>query len=119
MDFSQYFNLAMVAVVFFLALLNERLVEWFLMPLVDPLFVKWNIPAKYKMYVALPTGILISLAASANVFTATLFPAEVGLGLTALLVGGGCNLLHQLIPPKSGIDAGGVGNRGSEERRRG
>jgi hypothetical protein len=94
MDFTQYINLSVVALAVFLAVVNERLIEWF----VNPIFVKLEWDTFFLTYVALATGAALSVATGANALNPEKIPALVGTILTALFVGGGSNLLHQIVP---------------------
>jgi hypothetical protein len=87
----------MVMLVLFLTVINERLVEWF----INPLFKRFGWDTFFLTYVALVTGVALSLAVGANVFMPEFIPVWVGVGLTAVFVGGGSNLLHQIVPQKS------------------
>jgi hypothetical protein len=80
----------------FLALVNERLVEYFIAPLFDRFYEegRWLL-----MYVALVTGALLSFLARVDLMAV----AGVDLGswgnliVSAIIVGGGANLIHDLL----------------------
>jgi hypothetical protein len=90
-------NIALVNVTYalFLAFLSERLVEHFIgKPLEQkaPLLDRW-----WLIYVALVAGGLLSWFCGLNIFSELPIPSTVGMVLTALLVGGGSQLLHTII----------------------
>jgi len=80
----------------FLALVNERLVEYFIAPLFDRFYERgrWLL-----MYVSLATGALLSVLARVELMAL----AGVDLGalanlvVSAIIVGGGANLIHDLM----------------------
>lgn len=84
----------------FLALVNERLIEYFVAPIFDQR--GWS---QYILYVSLATGALISLAFGIDLFGPMAAALDMqmiapwaGYILTAITVGGGSNLLHDLWP---------------------
>lgn len=81
----------------FLATLNERLVEYFIEPIFDKLAEK--VDKKFWMpYAAAACGIAIGIFSEVNLFE-MVDPQFVGIGwriLTAILIGGGSNLIHML-----------------------
>jgi len=80
-------------VALFLATINERLVEWFIAPLVE----KAKVDTLWLRYVAGLTGAVIALFAGVNLFPLAYVPAPyLGQVLTAIIVGGGSNLVHEL-----------------------
>lgn len=102
MDFAQ--GLALSSQVFllavFLATVNERLVEFFFKPALSAAGLGSATP-----YVALLLGALISVGFGIDLFTPivegmgfTLAVDWAGLALSALAVGGGSNLLHDVWP---------------------
>lgn len=84
-----------VALAGFLALVNERLVEHFVG---KPLEI--NLPTVNRwwlIYVALVTGALLGWTTGVNIFGALPIPVLVGRILTALVIGGGSQLLHLIL----------------------
>lgn len=84
----------------FLALVNERLIEAFIAPLAERGGWNYLLP-----YVSLVTGALISLGFGLDLFgpiaadlSITMVASWAGYVLTAAVVGGGSNLLHDLWP---------------------
>src|SRR5512139_962660 len=102
MDFSSFINAGGLLLAFFLALISERLVEYF----ASPLFQRNQWDTFYLMYVGLGVGFVLSLAVGANAFNQEFITSTVCLILTAVTVGGGSNLLHQITQPASKIEAG-------------
>ena len=78
----------------FLAVVNERLVELF----INPLFKKLRLDTVFLRYVALITGLAITVLAQVNLFE--LFPGWLpgwpGVILSGFLIGGGSNLIHTI-----------------------
>lgn len=93
----------LIATALFLALVSNRLIEAFVAP------IKQKFPKAdlwWLVYVAWVVGGALSFAAGVNLF-ATLLPslnATVGLVLTALVVGGGANLISDLFPTPHTLD---------------
>lgn len=94
--------LVLVMVASFLALLNERLVEMFVSPLLERVRRKWLLP-----YVALATGVLMVVLFGVDIMTPPLVElgAEpvsplVGLIVTGLIVGSGSMFVHDIWPAK-------------------
>ena len=81
-----------IAVVLFLAILVERLVEYFAVPI----FTALGIARSWLLYVALITGLLIGIPARISIFAPGLFGDTLGVIITAILIGGGSNLIHDL-----------------------
>lgn len=89
----------MIIAATFLAFVNERIIEYVTRPIFD------NNPklADYKwvlFYVALVTGAVLSFLAGLNLLT-DIVPSInplVGQIVTAIVVGGGSSLLHDLFP---------------------
>lgn len=79
----------------FLALVNERVVEYVVAPLFDRY---WEEGRWLLMYVALVTGGLLSFLAGVDLLAVAgvtlAYPAN--LIVSAVLVGGGANLIHEL-----------------------
>ena len=78
----------------FLAIVNERIVELF----INPPFEKFKIDTMWLRYVALVTGLGLTIIAQVNLFE--LFPGWMpgwpGVILSGILVGGGSNLIHTI-----------------------
>jgi len=85
-------GLSMLAVALFMAVVNERLVEWF----VAPLFKKYKVDTLWMRYIAGVTGFVISFFAGMNLFGGFIGNAQLGTILTGIVVGGGSNLVHEL-----------------------
>ena len=79
----------------FLALVNERLVEYLISPLFDRY---WEDGRWLLMYVALITGGVLSFLAGVDLLAAAgvTLAYPVNLIVSAVLVGGGANLIHDL-----------------------
>ena len=76
----------------FLAVIAERLVEAF----ISPVFKKLNWDTFFLLYVGLAVGGLVGWLSTLNVF-AEFLPSELaGRVLTAVVIGGGSNLVHSL-----------------------
>ena len=79
----------------FLALVNERVVEYFISPLFDKFYEegRWLL-----LYVSLVTGGLLSFLAGVDLLAIAgvelVYPVD--LIVSAVLVGGGSNLLHDI-----------------------
>lgn len=78
----------------FLALINSKLVEWFIAPLFD--WRGWE--RGLLRYVSGFTGLLLGLAANVDLLADVGIGLDYGLGrlLTALLIGGGAGLIYDL-----------------------
>lgn len=86
-----------LAIALFLAALNKGLVDW----LCAPIKKRWSdVDYWWLVYVALVTGFLIGWVAQVNVFTVYISNLLVGRILTALLIGTGSSLLHDLFDNK-------------------
>lgn len=85
-------GLSTLAIALALATANERLIEWF----VAPLFEKFKWDTLFLRYIAGVTGFLICFFGKVNLFTDFVPNVLLGLILTALFVGGGSNLVHEV-----------------------
>jgi len=88
-------TLTNVVLVLFLAFVNEVLVEHLVGKPLEralPEADRW-----WLIYVALVSGAALSWFSGLDLFTELPIPPMVGLVLTALLVGGGSPLIHQII----------------------
>lgn len=85
-------GITVLTVALFLAVANERLVEWF----IAPLFEKFKWDTLWLRYVAGLTGGVISVTGSVNLVSGYVENQWLGLILTAFFVGGGSNLVHEL-----------------------
>lgn len=79
-----------LVIAMFLVLVNERLVNWF----IEPLFEKFGVDTDWLKYVALLTGGVIVFLSGVNLFAAYMPDPLVGRVLTAIVGGGGSNLLY-------------------------
>ncbi len=93
MQLSDLIHDQALAVVFFLALINNRVLEYF----VVPIFTKLQIPKMGLMYVSLITGLALSWLASANLFVNLFQSPAAGIALTGILIGGGSNLIADIL----------------------
>ncbi len=82
-----------------LATLIERFTELF----VAPLFVQFNWPKLYQMYVALALGLALAFGAqldvAAYIMPTLTLPPLAAYAITGVLIGGGASLLHEFLPP--------------------
>lgn len=90
-------------VALFLAVLNERIIEYFAVPLVEKFGgeeMRWMI-----MYVSAVTGGVMSFLSGLDLFAqvGVTFPEPVGLLLTALVVGGGSNFVSAVLDAVKGV----------------
>jgi len=85
-------ELSPIAIVVFMAVVNERLIAGF----VTPIFEKFSLDKFWLTYIAWLTGGLLTWATGMNLFAGYVPNPIVGLILTALVAGGGSNLLHNL-----------------------
>ncbi len=82
----------------FLAVLNAKIVEYFVTPLFEA--QGWN--KRYQLYVSLVTGLLISWVTRLDLITPlaekigqpVMYPA--GMIITGVLVGGGANMIYDV-----------------------
>jgi hypothetical protein len=81
----------------FLAAVNTKLVDWIAAPIRQryPELDLW-----WMLYVALLTGALISWLAGVNLFAGLVENDLLGRILSALLVGGGASLIHDIFDDK-------------------
>lgn len=85
----------MIELALFLALVGERVVEYFI---AKPLKEKLpDVPTWWLMYVGLAVGGTIAWFAGVNVFEGMIDLTILGRVLTCILVGGGTNLLNDII----------------------
>ena len=85
-------NAGLLAMAAFLAIVTNRLVEG----LIKPVFVKYKWDTFWLMYVAWVIGVGLVFAAGINLFPGAFTDPIIGLVLTALVAGGGANLLNDL-----------------------
>jgi hypothetical protein len=76
----------------FLALVSERIVAG----LITPIFEKFNLDKFYLLYVAWIIGGVLVYLSGANLFSEYIPNPLIGQVLTAVVAGGGANLLHDL-----------------------
>jgi hypothetical protein len=82
-----------LAVIAALAVVNNRIVEY----VAAPLFQARGWPRKHLLYVALATGVALGLLLNVELFIPGLFVSVwVGRVITAILIGGGASLLHDV-----------------------
>ena len=86
-----------IAIVIFIAVVNERLIEGF----ITPFFDKFNVDKFWLKYIAWVTGGLLAWLTGVNLFTGLLVSNLAGSILTAVVAGGGSNLLHDLFDKKA------------------
>ena len=90
---------ALAVVVGFMVLAN-RLVEM----LITPLFEKFEWDKFFIMYIAwVIAGVLVAFS-QVNLFTEFIPNPIIGLVLTAIVAGGGSNLLHDLVDTMSAVE---------------
>jgi len=92
----------------FLALINTKIVEWFVAPIFD--WRGWD--RSWLRYVSGLTGLLLGLAARLDLLAEAGIVLDYRLGvlLTALLIGGGAGLIYDIftdqgeprLPPRDG-----------------
>jgi hypothetical protein len=81
----------------FLSVANKAIVDW----IVGPVKKKFpNLDMWWLVYVALVTGGVIGWISQANVFAAYMPDVLTGRILTAILVGGGSSLIHDIFDKK-------------------
>ena len=89
MEFTQ----EVLSIVIGFMVLSNRLVE----ALIHPLFEKYELDKFWLMYIAwVVSGVLVFLA-DANLFADIIINPMIGKVLTAIVAGGGANLLHDLV----------------------
>lgn len=82
-----------LAVVLFLAFVNMKVIDY----LIAPLFERFNLDKGLLLYVALLTGFALGMTVDTALFLPTLFIYPVvGRIVTAVLIGGGSNLIHDI-----------------------
>jgi hypothetical protein len=83
-----------ITTVAFLAVLNNRLVEMILKPLLS-----LSRPRQSKdllLYISIATGIGMAFYSNANLLGQYFDPPIVGVVVTGIIIGGGSNLIHDL-----------------------
>jgi hypothetical protein len=97
-----FFDPGVLAVALFLSLMVNRVVAYFATPIFEA--QKWD--RKWLMYVAALVGLALSWLANLNLLPG-LFPNPlVGMLVTAVIVGGGANLIHDIIEALGSAFAG-------------
>jgi hypothetical protein len=86
-------NAQTVAIIMFLALANNRIVEYFAVPLFD----HFQLNRKWLMYVSAVTGLALGMLVKAELFNGNLFDPIVARIIMAVLIAGGSNLIADLI----------------------
>jgi hypothetical protein len=86
------FDTSALQTAFLLAVLVNRLVAFF----VTPIFERNHLDRFYLMYVSALVGFALTLFAGINLVPTLFTNTLVGQILTAIIVGGGANLLHDL-----------------------
>jgi hypothetical protein len=86
-------NAAALAAVLFLAFVNMKVIEY----VVTPLFDRFKLDKGLLLYVALLTGFGLGMTVDTTLFMPSLFIYPiVGRIVTAILIGGGANLIHDI-----------------------
>lgn len=81
----------------FLSTANYAIVNY----LADPIRTKYpNLDLWWLVYLAFATGVLLSLVSGVDLFTDYIANAFVSRIVTALVVGGGSNLIYAIFPSK-------------------
>ena len=88
-------NAGLLAMAAFLATITNRLVEG----LIKPVFAKYGWDKFWLMYIAWFIAAGLVFAAGINLFPGVFTDSIIGLLLTALVAGGGANLLNDLFSP--------------------
>ena len=83
----------------FLAVVTNRLVDGF----VKPIFDKYNLDHFWLMYIAWAVGGALVYLSGVNLFVEYLPTAMVGQVLTAVVAGGGANILNDVFGMKIGV----------------
>ena len=98
----------------FLATINERLGEKFIKPLLGKIGSGETNASQYTAHTALVTGALIAVLFGIDLFTPiadalgiTMNAEWAGMALTAVLVGGGSNFIHDVWPGSVEIELDG------------
>lgn len=83
-----------LAAALLLAIFGNRVIEYF----VTPLFEKFNVDKTYLLYVGAVPGFVLSVAAGIDLFAMLGISLAYNMGVyaTALAVGGGANLIHDI-----------------------
>jgi len=89
--------LTSIAIVIFIAVVNERIVNAF----VTPIFEKFGLDKFYLLYISWGTGGFLTWLTGVNLFAGYLASNLAGLILTAIVAGGGSNILHDLFDKKT------------------
>ena len=90
----------LLATAMFMALVANRLIE----ALVVPLFEKFQWDKFFLQYISWAVGSGLVALSSVNLFTAYVPNAYVGLVLTAIVCGGGSNIIADLFGGKKAVD---------------
>ena len=90
-----YINVGSVALALFLALVNNRLVEYFAVPL----FERFSWDKGLLLYVSALTGFVLAILANADLFAPGLFDPLASKIISAIVIAGGSNLIHDLTKP--------------------
>jgi hypothetical protein len=87
-------NPGALAAVLFLAFVNMKVIEYF----VTPLFDRFKLDHGALLYIALLTGFGLGMTVDSTLFLPNLFVYPiVGRIVTAVLIGGGSNLIHDIV----------------------
>jgi hypothetical protein len=87
-----YINAGEIALAVFLSLVNNRVIEYFAIPLFERF--KWD--KSLLLYVSAITGFAIALLANADLFMPGLFTPLVSKIISAIIIAGGSNLIHDI-----------------------
>jgi hypothetical protein len=99
---SIFFDPTVLVTALFLSLLVNRIVAYFATPIFESR--KWN--KKWLMYVSAFVGLLLSWFARLNLLPGLFPDPVVGILVTAFIVGGGANLIHDIIDGLGGAFGG-------------
>lgn len=99
---TDFFDLAAIPVALLLSILVNRLVAYFF----TPVFVRMKWDRELLMYVAAVLGFALAWFAQINLLPAIFPNPLVGQIVSAVIVGGGANLIHDIIKSLGGAFGG-------------
>lgn len=88
-----YINVGSVALALFLALVNNRIVEYFAVPI----FERFHLDRQWLLYVSALTGFVLAMLANADLFAPGLFAPIASRIVSAIVIAGGSNLIADVI----------------------